>query len=185
MSSERLVIVGRVTRPHGLKGELRIACYAEAPFLFDELSTLYLQQEGMRPKRFQVQSWRSHKKGVLLFLKGITGLDQAEHWRGAVLLARYHDLEMGSSEEIFYEDLIGRAVRLADGTFLGRILSIQDHAGQEVWSIEDDQGREILFPAAEPFILQLEKQGGEVVVDPPPGLLELYQGGDSGHPGTA
>jgi 16S rRNA processing protein RimM len=185
MSTTRLVTVGRVVRPHGLKGELRIESYADSPFLFDELPVLYLQHEGGRPLRCHVQSWRTYKKGLLLFLKEITGLDQAEPWKGASILAKYSDLEMGSSEEIFYQDLIGRTVRLENGHLLGRIARIQNHAGQEVWSIEDDQGREILFPAAEQFILRLEKRGSEVVVDPPQGLLELYGEVDSGRNETA
>jgi 16S rRNA processing protein RimM len=185
MSNAKLVTVGRVIKPHGLKGEVRIASYAESPFLFDELPLLYLQQEGGRPQRFHVRSWRTHQKGVLLYLVEITGLDQAEPWRGATILARYSDLEMGTSDEIYYQDLIGRTVRLEDGHPLGRITRIQDHAGQEVWSIVDDKGREILFPAAGPFILHLEKSGTEVVIDPPPGLLELYLDEDQDTPDSA
>jgi 16S rRNA processing protein RimM len=181
MSRDRLVTLGRVVRPHGLRGEFRIHCFADSPFLFDDLRDVFLQQEGERPQRFKVRSWRTHKQWLLLTLESIEGLDQAEPWRGASLLARYRDLEMGSSEDIFYEDLLGRAVRLADGSTLGRIVRVQDHAGQELWSIEDDKGREILFPAAEQFIVELHKHGTEVVIDPPPGLIELYLGEDPGH----
>jgi 16S rRNA processing protein RimM len=46
--------------------------------------------------------------------------------------------------------------------------------GQEIWAIHTDGGREILFPVVEDFVLSVNLEEGRAVIDPPPGLLEIY-----------
>ncbi|MFW6235974.1 MAG: ribosome maturation factor RimM [Desulfovibrionales bacterium] len=174
MNKARMMALGRVVRPHGLKGEVRIHSYADSPFVFEEVPALFLQKEGARPKRVHLVSMRHHHRGLLLKFEEIQGLDQAETWRGSMIMARYRDLPALDPEDILYVDLIGRRVFLEDGSLLGVIEQIQDNAGQEVWTIRGSGGDEILFPAVESFILRCEKDEGEVRIDPPPGLLELY-----------
>ncbi|MFW6323781.1 MAG: ribosome maturation factor RimM [Desulfovibrionales bacterium] len=174
MSKTRLVTLGRVVRPHGLKGEFRIESYADSPFVFEGLHRIFLQKTGKRPGRFGIESWRIGPKGVLLKLEGIFGPEEIENWRGSMVQARYADLPMADSDAIYYEDLIGRQVFLPGGRFLGTIESVRDNAGQEVWTIRHSQGGEILFPASEQFVVRCEKEDADVVIDPPPGLLDIY-----------
>jgi len=171
----RLVELGRVQKPHGLRGELCIELYADSPFLFEGLSRIYLQLPGKKPKPCRLEEWRPHQGRVLILVDRCQGRDQAESWRGAEVLARERDLPEPDDDGIQPEDLIGLPVRHVDGSRVGQLEDIQDVAGQEMWFIRDDEGHEILLPAVDEFVLDIDLEAGVIVVDPPEGLLELYR----------
>lgn len=171
----KLVELGRVQKPHGLKGELCIELYADSPSLFADLTRVYLQLPGKKPKPCVLESWRAHQGRVLVQLDRSQGRDQAEMWRGAELLARERDLPPRDEDEIDPEDLLGLPVVDADGVPVGVLDDIRDVAGQELWFIRDHAGNEILLPAVNEFVVDIDLENGVIVIDPPDGLLELYQ----------
>ncbi len=171
----KLVELGRVEKPHGLRGELCIELYADSPFLFEGLTRVYLRLPGKKPKPCQVEGWRPHQGRVLLLLDRSQGRDQAEGWRGAELLARERDLPEPDEDDCFSEDVIGLPVWHVNGTRIGVLEDVQDIAGQEIWFIRDDAGHEILLPAVEEFVREIDLEVGSIQIDPPDGLLELYQ----------
>ncbi len=148
--------------------------YTDSPFLFQELKRIYLRLPGGRPKRFTVESVRLHQEKPLIFFQEIGGRDQAEGFRGAELMIRRKDLPEEDQSAILVDDLRGLNVIRSDGLYLGAIQEVQDHAGQEIWVIAHPGGREILFPAVDQYILDLDLESRQARIDPPPGLLELY-----------
>lgn len=171
----RLVELGRVQKPHGLKGELCIELYADSPFLFEGIKRVYLQLPGKKPKPCELLEWRPHQGRALILVDRCQGRDQAEAWRGAEVLVRERDLPEPDEDEVGPEELIGLPVVHANGARVGTLADIRDVAGQELWFIHDDEGREILLPAVEEFVLDIDLDEGVIVIDPPEGLLELYQ----------
>jgi len=171
----KLVELGRVEKPHGLRGELCIELYADSPFLFEHLARVYLRLPGKKPKPCRVEAWRPHRGRVLLMLDRSQGRDQAEAWRGAELLARERDVPEQDGDGIRPEDLIGLPVVHVAGGRIGILDDIQDIAGQEIWFIHDEAGNEILLPAVEEFVREIDLETGVIHVEPPDGLLELYQ----------
>lgn len=171
----RLVEVGRVSKPHGLKGELCIELYADSPFLFEGLRRVYLQLPGKKPRPCELLEWRPHQGRVLVLLDRCQGRDQAEGWRDAEFMVRERDLPEVEDGELRPEDLIGLEVRHVNGNPVGVLTDVQEVAGQELWFIHDDLEREILLPAVEEFVLDIDLDAGVIVIDPPEGLLELYQ----------
>lgn len=181
MSQKKLVALGRIEKPHGLKGELSIASYADSPSVFGELSQVYLKLGDRSPKPYHIIHWRMNHQRVLLTIEGIDDRTAAEAWRKALILVDYDELSIGQSGEIFWEDLIGREVFLKDTSRLGRLTDIQDNGGHEVWTISTDAGEDVLFPAVDEFVIQCEKAKQTVIIDPPPGLIELYRTNDKDH----
>lgn len=59
---------------------------------------------------------------------------------------------------------------------LGIISAVDDTAGQEIWTITTPDGREVLFPVQQEFVVELDPDQGIAVISPPPGLLEIYLG---------
>lgn len=173
-ATKNLILLGEVVKPHGIKGELCIVWHADSPLILDDLSRVYLRIPGERPQAFKPLEWREHKKKVLLFLGEISGRDQAEGWRGAELLMSSEDLPPIQEHEVYLHELTGCAVFLPDGTRLGRIQGFLRSQDNEVWSIVNDQEQEILFPAQDEFILALDPENQNIVIDPPEGLLDLY-----------
>ena len=73
-----LVPLGRVLKPHGLKGEFCVEIYADSPFILEGLNRLYLQLPGKKPRATALLSWRVHQGRALLLVERSTGRDQAE-----------------------------------------------------------------------------------------------------------
>ena len=175
MDKITLVHIGKVLRPHGLKGELCIDIYADSPFLLDRVSRIYLQRQGHKPKPFAVEGWQPHGKRIILRLDRIEGArDEAARWTGADILMRSRDLPQLEEGEYFCHQLVGCDVVLPDGDHLGRLEAAQSYAGREVWTIVTPEGQEILFPAENDFVRTADLAAGRIVIDPPDGLLDIY-----------
>ncbi|NDV23894.1 ribosome maturation factor RimM [Desulfovibrio sp. JC022] len=169
-----MLVVAEVVKPHGLRGEVCIESHADSPFLFDEVPCLYLAKKGQKPRRFVVRSSRKHKGRMLITFKGIEGRDEAESLRGMEILVREADLPEVGDDEVYMHDLEGMSVELEDGTVVGTISDFILAPGQETWVISSSEGKEILFPAVEEFVLSVDLDAEKVVVAPPEGLLDIY-----------
>lgn len=169
-----MLVVAEVVKPHGLRGEVCIESHADSPFLFDEVPCLYLAKKGQKPRRFVVRSSRKHKGRMLLTFKGVEGRDQAENLRGMEVLVRESDLPDTGDDEVYMYELEGMSVELEDGTVVGTISNFILAPGQETWVISSAEGKEILFPAVEEFVLSVDLDNERIVVDPPEGLLDIY-----------
>jgi len=197
------VVIGEILKPHGVRGELRVACHAQSPFLFDEVECVFLRPgprtprpdplAGLgpgpvrpaqvararkpvpaRPRQVEIASWREHKDLVLLTLTGVTDRDAADALRGHEVLVRKADLPQPDEGELFLHEIAGLTVLLEGGKRLGVVADIMLPGGQEVWTIATDDGREVLFPVVEEFLVAVDPEARTVTIAPPPGLLELY-----------
>ncbi len=166
------LVLGRVRKPHGLKGELSILSYADSPLIFDKLKKIFLRLNNLRPKEFEIFKARGHGKFVLLKLKDIRDRDEAEKWRGADVLALKADIPR-EEDEVFFEEIIGCSVYLPDGIYVGVVKDVK-RCPQEIWEIVDEENNEILFPAIDKFVIKLDVDKREIIIDPPSGLLEIY-----------
>lgn len=176
-----LVRIGEIVKPHGLKGEVCVACAANSPFIFDGLREVFLagpqDARGESPARVLLRSWRLHQDRPLLTLEGVGDRNASEALRGKLVFIQTSDLPPASDEDVFLHELLGCEVFLKDGARLGRI----DHylfpsAEQEIWCIVTENGREVLFPAHSQTVVDIDLDTRRVLVAPPEGLLELYLG---------
>lgn len=117
---------------------------------------------------------RVHKGYPLISLSGIDDRDKAEALRGARIFMPRSELPPPGEDEAWLEDLIGADILLEDGKRIGVLDHIEYPAGQEIWAIKDEAGREILFPARPEFIASIDAAAGKVRIAPPPGLLDIY-----------
>ena len=171
---EGFVPMGGVAKPHGIRGEFCIRSYADSPSIFDCVPALYLQDGGRPPRPYKVRAWREHKEFVLLTLEGVNDRDQAEALRGQIVLVREADLPEPEDGEHYLYQLMGCRVRLDNGTDIGVLENFFETAAQDTWVIVDDQGREILLPAVDEFVLDIDLDGRAITIDPPEGLLDIY-----------
>ncbi len=168
----RYLVLGRVRKPHGLKGELSVCSYTDSPLVFNKLRRIFLQVNGRRPQEFNIFKVREHGKFLLIKLKDVRDRDEAEKWRGAKILALREDVPK-EEDEVFFADIIGCNVYLPDGMFVGVVKDVKRYP-QEIWEIQDKDENEILFPAIDKFVLKLDVENETIIIDPPAGLLEIY-----------
>ncbi len=170
-----LTEAGSVAKPHGVRGELCVDLFTDSPAFLDGVVDLFLQAAEGPPRLFALLSWREHHGRVLVRLKGVEDRNQADTLRGCVVLLRTGDLPPLGEDEVYLHELIGCQVSLPDGADLGVIRDIlPTSAEQEVWSIETPDGREVLFPAHEDSVLDVDLEQRRIRIEPPQGLLDIY-----------
>ena len=171
--TEPLVEIGRITRGHGLKGEVRVESFVESPAVFSGTIWLADGANPVFPKK--VIGVKAHQGHVLLRLEGVNDRTAADGLRGLAVLAAAAILPELPDGGIYLHELIGLAVLdAATDAPIGTLERVDAHAGQETWVIRTAEGKEILFPAVEEFVGGIDLEAGAVRVLPPPGLLELY-----------
>ena len=163
--------MGTLTRAHGLKGELCVDWHADSPL---RSMRLYLQAGAETPRPVRVVHVRMHQGRPLALLEGVCDRTAAEGLRGARLLLPEDELPARPDDELYLYQLPGLEVALREsGRLIGHIDHVEFPGGQEVWAIHTAGGGELLFPAVAAFVSSVDVEAGRVVIDPPPGLLEI------------
>ena len=177
MAASSLVVLGRLMKPHGIKGAIRVEYYAESPELLEK--PLMLRAGRFAPRPVRIREWSLWKDQLILTIEGVNDRTQAEQMRGQELLIDASFLPEADEDEPYLRDLLGLTVKLENGETVGELEDIDFPAGQEMWVIrapESKGGYEILLPAVPEFVLDINLNAEIVTIAPPEGLLELYAG---------
>jgi 16S rRNA processing protein RimM len=170
------VVVGRIGRPHGVRGEVTVEVRTDDPELrFAAGSVLLTEPASRGPLTVVGRRW--HREVLLLTLEGPAGLpgsrEDAEALRNTELHVPVTDLPELDDPDSFYDhQLVGLAVRLTDGTPLGEVTAVR-HEGADLLVVRRTEGGELLVPFVTAIVPTVDLTGGVVIVDPPEGLLEL------------
>jgi 16S rRNA processing protein RimM len=172
-SESGYVRVGRVTKPHGIRGEVKIFPYSGEPANFRLFSHLILidPESSQRVKRRILKSRVQGNLAVLL-LEGVTGRNESENIAGFEVWAREDDLPLLAENEFYWHEMVGKKVVCSDGRELGVITSLMAGGGHDIL-IVSGKGHEYMIPARQEFLISQDEESGTVVVDLPPGLLEM------------
>ena len=167
------VVVGRIGRPHGIRGEVTVEVRTDAPDArFAPGSVLGADPARVGPLTVAAVRWHSGR--LLLLVEGSHDRTSAEALRGIVLSAEVDDDEVPEDpEEFFDHQLRGLAVVTTDGTAIGVVDDVVHLPGQDLLSVRREGGREVLVPFVTEMVPEIDLGAGRVVIDPPPGLLNL------------
>lgn len=161
------VLVARIGKPHGLRGEVTVQAHTDNPAERFVVGAVF----GTDPDRGEltVRTVRVHNGIHLLSFEEAGDRTAAEGLRGTRLLAAAED-----EDDAFYEDdLVGLAVVDTDGQPLGTVIALHPRPAQDLLEIELTDGRTAYLPFVAEIVPEVDLDAGRVVADPPPGLLEL------------
>lgn len=168
-------MVGRIGRPHGLKGEVSVEPRTDEPERRFANGTV-LRTQRHRPGAptdapLTVRDHRWHSGRLLVTFEEITGRDAAEEARGTVLVVPVDPDETPEDPEEFYDhQLVGLSVEDPDGNPIGTVLAVEHSGGQDLLHIDVD-GKDVLFPFVTALVPVVDVSGRRIVVDDRPGLL--------------
>ncbi|MHB1192799.1 MAG: ribosome maturation factor RimM [Longimicrobiales bacterium] len=177
-SDPGFLAVGHLTRPHGLLGELYVTLLTDHPegsFAPGVVLSL-ADATGLAPDPdlppLRVVSARGFKSGVLVEFAGVESRSEAEALRGRYLLRPTSELEPPAEGEYWQHDLVGLEVLTVQGLRLGTVRTIYELAPSDLLEVAGE-GKEYLIPFREEIVVEVDVDGGRMVVDPPEGLLDL------------
>ncbi|MGH7482428.1 MAG: ribosome maturation factor RimM [Longimicrobiales bacterium] len=172
MADER-VVVGRVRRAHGLRGEILVHPETDHPeAVFAGGRTLLVHAAGGQVAEVEVASMRPHKGGYLLTLVGVADRTAAEALAGRELLVLQDALEPLAGGEIFVHDLVGVEVVDVEGAVIGRVRQVFLSEPADLLEVRRANGT-VLVPFTRRIVREIDLDAGRVVIEPPEGLLEL------------
>jgi 16S rRNA processing protein RimM len=162
------LVVGRVGRPHGIRGELTVQVHTDDPDLrFAAGSVLATEPAERGPLTIRASRWHSGR--LLVAFDGYADRGRAEELRGTMLVMDSDDAGPAGPEEFWDHDLVGLSVVTVAGEPVGEVTDVLHH-GQDLLVVGP---RQILVPFVAAIVPEVDVSAGRLVIDPPPGLLDL------------
>jgi 16S rRNA processing protein RimM len=166
------LVVARIGRAHGIKGEVSMEVRTDEPELrLGPGAVLATDPASVGP--LTIETGRVHSGRLLLRFEGVADRTAAEALRNTLLIAEVDPEESPEDPEEFYDhQLIDLDVVTTDGTEVGRITEITHLPYQDMLIVVRPDGREAMIPFVAEIVPEVDLERQLAVVDPPPGLLD-------------
>lgn len=175
------LVVGRLDRPHGIKGEIVVSLLTDHPgsvFASGVLLSLGeadadLPSPDLPPLR--IESTRPFRRGLLVRFGGVDDRNQAQLLCGRYLFRALEDLEPLAEGEVFHHQLLGMTVVTVEGEEVGTVREVYDLEPAELLEIHGDRGT-VMVPYRAEIVVDVDVDAERITIDPPEGLLDLRSG---------
>jgi 16S rRNA processing protein RimM len=157
----RFVAVGRITRAHGVKGEVAVLPLSQVADRFEPGSRVLAGEDGRRV--LTVAEARPHRSRLLVTFEGVGDRDQAEALQGTYLFVPASDAPSLPPGEYWTHDLIGCQVITENGRPLGVLREVIRTPANDVWAVEGEDG-ETLVPALKDVVREVDLDARRIVV---------------------
>ncbi|MFH8348721.1 ribosome maturation factor RimM [Streptomyces sp. NPDC018045] len=166
------LVVARIGRAHGIKGEVTVEVRTDEPELrLAPGAVLATDPPATGP--LTIETGRVHSGRLLLRFEGVRDRTGAEALRNTLLIAEVDPEEVPEDPEEFYDhQLVDLDVVTRDGTEIGRIAEISHLPYQDLLIVRRPDGGEIMIPFVSEIVPEIDLAEQKAVIDPPPGLLD-------------
>lgn len=188
MSARALMIVGRVRKAHGIRGELLVEPITDAPdMIFVSGRRLFAGTASGDPspdgQELHITAVRQHMESVRLTLAEVPDRGAAELWRGRFLLVPQDELPPPADDEVYLHHLPGMRVMHVDGRALGEVADTYDLPQGLMLDVRPVNGGPTYFiPWRDEVLVQVDEAARVITVNPPEGLLPEGLLHAEGHP---
>ena len=167
-------MLGRVLRPHGVRGELRVEVLTAYPERVVSAMVVYLGRQpddAASAVAYTVEGVRTHHQYLIIKLEGISGRDAADLLRDHYVMIGLDDAIPLEEDEFYLFQAIGLEVYADDGEHLGHVTEILETGANDVYIVHGPRG-EVLLPAIDECILDIDLDAKRMTVHIPDGLLD-------------
>ncbi|MER7441037.1 ribosome maturation factor RimM [Micromonospora avicenniae] len=184
-----MLIVGRIGKPHGIRGEVTVEVRTDEPDARFAPGAVLRTEPGATPRppagsgpgvpyrvpaELVVESVRWHQGRLLVAFEGVLDRDVAEALRGTLVGVESSEVAPPEDPEEFHDhQLVGLSVVTPTGERLGEVARIDHAPASDLLVLRRPEGKTALIPFVKAIVPQVDLAGGRVVVDPPGGLLDL------------
>lgn len=180
---ENPILMAKIGAAQGLRGEVRVSSYTDDPLALGDYGNL-VAADG---RVFEILEVRQGKTVVIVRFRGINDRNAAEALNGLELFIDRDNLpdEDLDEDEFFYTDLEGLDVVDAEGKSYGAVSAVHDFGAGDLLEIKGAGRRPALIPFTEAAVLEIDLEGGKILIDPfAAGLIDNPEDGkdDPDHP---
>lgn len=174
--TDQYVLLGKIVKVHGLRGEVKIYSYSGQPKNFHGYKELVLvDSTGGLTLPLDVLKVRVQGKIAILQLATVDCRNRAEETVGYGVLIKKDRLPAPDEDEYYWHQYEGKLIEDLAGETIGRVVSLFNNGAQDILVVRSGAG-EILIPVTKNIVVQ--ETADALIVDPPSGLLDLIQDGD-------
>jgi 16S rRNA processing protein RimM len=172
MEWEDMVLVGRVARPHGVRGQVIVN--PETDFVEDRFAsgaTLWTRSDRGE-EALTITSARVQNGRPVVGFVGFSSIEEVERLAGLELRVPEEALQVLGDDRYYHHQLVGCVVETASGECVGEVTRVDGGAGGSLLSVRGPRG-EVLIPFARHICVEIDVAARRIRIDPPEGLLDL------------
>ena len=162
--------IGQIVNTFGIKGMVKVKPFTDDIRRFDELKTVYVEKNNNQTE-YEIEEVKYHKDMVLIKFKGIDKVEQAEMLRNSYLTVSRDSVEKLEEGRYYIVDLLGLEVYTDEQILLGTLEDIFNTGSNDIYVVKDNQGKQILLPAIQDVIKQIDIENKKIIVHLLPGLI--------------
>lgn len=168
------LVLGRILRPHGVRGELRVEVITDYPERIADLETVFTGSNPYDKTTATAQhiaNVRRHRNYLLVVLEDVTTRDDAELYRGQLLMVALEDAVPLEEDEYYTFQILGANVVSTTGEELGQVSEILRTGANDVFVLRGGPRGEVLIPDVPHVVVEVDIENQAITVDLIPGLL--------------
>ena len=168
---EKYLEIGQIVNTFGIKGQVKIVPFTDDITRFDELKEISVEKKN-ELKLFQIEQVNYKKNMVILKLKGIETVEEAEKLRNCYLKIDRKDAKKLPKDTYFIVDLLGLDVYTDEGKLLGKVDDIYNAGSSDIYVVKDELGKQILLPAIKDVLKEVDLENKKIIVHLIKGLVD-------------
>jgi len=165
------IIVGRITRPHGVKGAVRVEPLTEDPNRFHALKSVWIGNEDQPQESFDIQKVQVANKFVILSFLQIQDRNKAELLRQKYLFIHRDDLISLDEDDVFLFELVGMTVHTEKGEHVGIVQDVIEYPASQVLIVQNND-HEYMIPDVPEIVIDVNAEKSIITIRPIEGLLD-------------
>jgi 16S rRNA processing protein RimM len=170
------VCIGKVLKPFGIQGALKIQNFSDIPDRFESLDFIYIGPSIDLAVPYQMEAVEYHNRYIILYLLRYTDRNIAESLQGYYCYIPKTQQEELPEDNFYVDDLLGIKVLGAEGNDIGTVSDVISNPANDVLVV-DTQGGEALIPMVADIIHEIDLDKGTIIVQLIEGMLEDYRVG--------
>ncbi|WP_048589047.1 ribosome maturation factor RimM [Corynebacterium pseudotuberculosis] len=165
------LMIGRVVKSHGIKGEVAVEVTTDDPDIRFAVGEVLNGKQGKKEHRLTISTGRVHQGRLLIKFEEIPDRTAADSLRGTQFFAE--PLKNDDGDEGFYDhELEGLAV-IQEGEKIGEVTGVMHGPAGEILEVKLTEGKQVLIPFVHAIVPEVNLEEGTCTITPPDGLLEL------------
>ena len=162
--------IGQIVNTFGIKGMVKVKPFTDNIERFNNLEKIYIKNKSGQTE-YKIQEVKYHKNMVLIKFEGIENPEQADLLRNSYLIVDRETEEPLEPGRYYIVDMIGLDVFTDDNEYLGKLEDIYNTGSNDIYVVKNELGKQVLLPAIEDVIKNIDMDSKKVIVHLIPGLV--------------